>query len=100
MPARFSRCELLFDFMSVYRKLLSRILSGNSDANISFDDLLKVMRHLDFECRIRGSHHIFHRADVPEILNFQPKGNQAKPYQIKQLREVLTKNHLINEDDT
>lgn len=86
--------------MSVQGKLLQRILAGNSDTNFSFSDLLKVMNHLGFECRIKGSHHIFHRMDIPEILNFQPKGHQAKPYQVKQLREIITKHRLFDEDDT
>jgi hypothetical protein len=41
--------------------------------------------------RIKGSHHIFTRNDVEEILNLQPKGNMAKAYQVKQVRGILTK---------
>jgi hypothetical protein len=41
--------------------------------------------------RARGSHHIFTRDGVPEILNLQPKGSEAKPYQVKQVRNVTLK---------
>ena len=44
---------------------------------------------LGFEERIRGSHHIFTRDGVEEILNLQPKGAKAKSYQVKQVRNVI-----------
>ena len=49
-----------------------------SDASIGFDELCLVLRRLGFEERIRGSHHIFTRDDIPEILNLQPRGSKAK----------------------
>ena len=66
--------------MAKHDKLLSRILLGTSDANISFEDLRQLLRRLGFEERIRGNHHIFTKDGVEEILNLQPKGRQAKPY--------------------
>ena len=77
--------------MSKHKKLLLRILGGTSDADISFVDLCALMRHLEFNERIRGSHHIFTRRDVEEIVNLQPRGSQAKPYQVKQVRAVILK---------
>ncbi len=44
--------------------------------------------------RIRGSHHIFTKEGIEEILNLQPKGRQAKPYQVKQVRSVILKYRL------
>ncbi len=70
--------------MSKYKKLLMRILSGTADSNISFSDLCELMRRFGFDERIRGSHHIFTREGVAEILNFQPKAGRAKPYQVRQ----------------
>jgi hypothetical protein len=61
-------------------KLLDRILAGRADANISFHELCQLLRGLGFEERIRGSHHIFTRDGVEEILNLQPKEGRAKPY--------------------
>lgn len=44
---------------------------------------------LGFKERVRGSHHIFTKEGVEEILNVQPKGTKAKPYQVKQVRNVI-----------
>lgn len=47
-----------------------------------------------FDERIRGSHHIFTKDGIEEILNLQPKGNKSKPYQVKQVRNVILKYKL------
>ncbi len=80
--------------MAKYDVLLSRILSGASDANIPFSDIRWLLRRLGFDERIRGSHHIFTKDEIEEILNLQPKGNKAKSYQIKQIRGVIVKYRL------
>ncbi len=85
--------------MSKYEKLLVKILRGAADANISFDDLCSMLTHLDFDERIRGSHHIFTREGVEEILNLQPLGSKAKAYQVKQVRGVILKYGLGGQDD-
>jgi hypothetical protein len=80
-------------------KTLEKILRGTSNANIPFDGLRRVLKNLGFSERIRGSHHIFFREGVEEILNLQPKGNKAKPYQVKQVRHVILKYGLGGEPD-
>jgi len=45
-------------------KLVYKILQGDADSNINFDDLRSLLKRLGFEERIRGSHHIFRRADI------------------------------------
>lgn len=80
--------------MSKITKTLDRVLRGTSDANIDFDDLCTLLRHFGFTERIRGSHHIFTRDGVPEILNLQPRDSHAKPYQVRQVREVIIAHHL------
>ncbi|WP_333026777.1 MULTISPECIES: type II toxin-antitoxin system HicA family toxin [unclassified Microcoleus] len=79
--------------------MLAKILLGNSDANIPFAQLCQLLRRLGFEERIRGSHHIFAKDGVEEILNLQPKGSQAKTYQVRQIREVILKHQLGGEND-
>ena len=69
------------------------------DRYIPFAQLCQLLRRLGFEERIRGSHHIFAKDGVEEILNLQPKGSQAKAYQVKQIREVILKHQLGGEDD-
>jgi predicted RNA binding protein YcfA (HicA-like mRNA interferase family) len=75
-------------------KLLIRILSGHSDANIPFTEMCQLLRKLGFRERTRGSHHIFTKEGVEEILNLQPKGSKAKAYQVKQIRNVILKYKL------
>ena len=77
--------------MTRHEKLLIRVLQGSSDANIPFSKLCELLDWLQFDVRIRGSHHIFTRDDIEEILNLQPKGNNAKPYQVKQVRQIILK---------
>lgn len=78
--------------------VLSRVLGGSSDAGIRFTDLCAMLRNLGFEERIRGSHHIFTREGLKEILNLQPKGGNAKPYQVKQVRNVIVGHKLAGEE--
>lgn len=80
-------------------KVLAKVMQGTSDANINFDGLSSVLKHLGFSERIRGSHHIFFREGVSEILNLQPMGKHAKPYQVKQVRHVILKYGLGGEPD-
>jgi hypothetical protein len=85
--------------LSKVTKTLDRVLRGNSDANIGFDDLCALLRHLGFAERVRGSHHIFSRDGVVEILNLQPKGGKAKAYQVKQVRGVIVAYGLAGEPE-
>ncbi len=79
-------------------KLRQRILNGTSDANIDFKPLCSLLAKLDFEERVKGDHHIFTRVDVEEIINIQPMGSKAKPYQVKQIRKLIVKYHLGDQD--
>jgi hypothetical protein len=76
------------------QKLIEQILRGRADANVNFNDLLSLLRSLNFDERIRGSHHIFTRDGVEEILNLQPAGAKAKVYQVRQVRRVMLKYRL------
>lgn len=77
--------------MSRYAKLIDRLLSGTADRSLRFEDLCALLERLGFvEHRRAGSHRIFVHADVPEILNLQPRtGGEAKPYQVRQVRAVV-----------
>jgi hypothetical protein len=80
-------------------RLLLQILRGTSDANINFEGLRRLLRRLGFDERIRGSHHIFTRDGVEEIINLQAKGKHAKPYQVKQVRRIILKYRLGGNDE-
>ena len=84
--------------MGKYADLLFRVLTGKSDANISFTELRHLLVGLGFHERIKGDHHIFTKLGVDEILNLQPLGSKAKSYQVKQVRNVIVKYKLGDED--
>ena len=83
--------------MSRPTKTLDRVLRGTADSNIAFDDLCGLLRHLGFTERVKGSHHIYTRDDVAEILNLQPSGGKAKAYQVRQVRDVIVDYGLADE---
>lgn len=85
--------------MGKHEKLIFQILRCTSDANLSFSDLINLMQHFGFEMRIKGSHHIFRKKGVEEKPNLQKDGNKAKPYQVKQIRNIILKYKLgVNHD--
>jgi len=75
--------------MQKHEKLILKILSASSDANIQFEDLRSLLEYLGFEMRVRGSHHIFRKEGIIKKINLQREGNKAKPYQVKQVRNVI-----------
>ena len=85
--------------MSKAAKLLLKILKGDSDNNILFDQLCQLLINLGFEQGVRGSHHIFTQDGIDEIINIQPKGSQAKAYQVKQIRGLILKYKLGDQHD-
>ena len=68
-------------------------------ANIPFSQMCQLLKKLGFEERIRGSHHIFTKTGVEEIVNVQAKGSKAKAYQVKQVRNMIIKYKLGGLDD-
>jgi hypothetical protein len=71
-----------------------KVSGPTSDANISFDELRRLLRRLGFEERIRGSHHIFRKLGIEEKLNLQRDDGKAKVYQVRQVRAVILKYRL------
>ena len=81
------------------KKILQKILAGSK--NIRFSDMLNIVQGFGFTLsRTDGSHHIFTRPDIPELVNLQNIKDQAKPYQIRQfLKLVETHNLKLKEND-
>lgn len=80
--------------MARTEKTLELVLGGISDANVAFEDLRNLLISLGFRERTRGSHHIFRRAGVEEMINLQREGAKAKQYQVRQVRAVILKYRL------
>jgi hypothetical protein len=78
----------------VRKQVLMQVLQGTADSNIRFDDLRSLLAALGFGERVKGSHHIFARPGVAEILNVQPRDSFAKAYQVKQVRSVIVRYKL------
>ncbi len=77
--------------MTAILKILTAVLDSGRDNNILFTDLQKVLDYLGFEHRTRGSHFIYWREGIEEIINIQHDGNKAKAYQVKQVRDIIRK---------
>ena len=70
--------------MKKAKKILLKILSGGHDPNIEFSDLVHILLFFNFDERIKGSHHIYSKIGITEIINLQPdKNNKSKAYQVK-----------------
>ncbi len=81
------------------KDILKNILSALSDKNIKFSDMTKLILDLGFYERIKGSHHIFFKKGVAEIINLQSlKNGKAKTYQVRQVRNIIVKYELHKED--
>ncbi|MCX6058160.1 MAG: type II toxin-antitoxin system HicA family toxin [Chloroflexi bacterium] len=85
--------------MTKIDKILEKVLRGASDANMDFQDLCQLLNRLEFQERIRGSHHIYSKDGGTEIVNLQAKGSKAKPYQVKQVRNLILKYKMAGEND-
>jgi len=80
------------DKREIYQKL-----KGNP-ADVKFEEICKAARLFGFRFRGgKGSHRIYVRAGVREMLNFQEVKGKAKPYQVKQLIRVIEKYNLLEE---
>ena len=79
-------------------KLLEKALA--SPANLRFEEACALARAFGFELsRIRGSHHIFRHPEVSELVNLQEVHGRAKPYQIKQLLNLVEQYSLSIGDE-
>ncbi len=79
-------------------RFLKRLMSGQSDTDIAFDDLCSLLKRLGFQVHVHGDHYIFTKDDVIEIINLQPVNTKAKPYQVKQVRNLLRAYRLDEEN--
>jgi predicted RNA binding protein YcfA (HicA-like mRNA interferase family) len=75
------------------QKLLAKVLAGSK--NVSFGEMVGLVEAFGFRLsRVTGSHHIFVRNDVPELVNLQDVGGMAKPYQIRQFLKIVERYNL------
>ncbi len=75
------------------RKLFKKLLSGSK--NIRFSEATACAESFGFKLdRVNGSHHIYLHPEVTELLNLQNVQGKAKPYQVKQLLQIIEQYNL------
>jgi hypothetical protein len=75
------------------RKLIELIT--RNPLNVRFDEICKLAQDFGFVLKGgRGSHRIYTRRGVAEMLNFQNVNGNAKPYQVRQLLRIIKKYNL------
>jgi predicted RNA binding protein YcfA (HicA-like mRNA interferase family) len=79
------------------RKIIQKLMSNTK--NIRFSDAVAGAEAFGFKLdRINGSHHIFVHPLISELLNLQNVKGKAKPYQIKQLLQLVEIHNLQIEE--
>lgn len=82
--------------MATPRKTLEAVLRARGA--IAFRDLERLLLHLGFRLdRVGGSHHIYVHPKVTRAVNIQRIGKDAKPYQVRQIRDIITEFSLTLE---
>jgi predicted RNA binding protein YcfA (HicA-like mRNA interferase family) len=80
------------------RKTLER--ARGRSRNLGFDEVARLAEAFGFRlARTRGSHHIFVHDAFPDLLNLQSVAGQAKPYQVRQLLQLVERYNLVLEGD-
>jgi hypothetical protein len=78
--------------------LLRRMRSGQFQ-NVRFRDAERLAEALGFRLdRTRGSHRLYVHTGIVEDLNLQPRGREAKPYQLRQLMDYVERYDLTLEE--
>ena len=78
------------DREEIYRDLKERV------TNVRFEELCRAVEL--FGCKFKcgkGSHRVFVREGVKELLNFQDVKGKAKPYQVRQFIRLIEKYNLL-----
>jgi len=79
------------------RKMLQKILLGAK--NVKFNDLVALIEAMGFvNDRVNGSHYIFKHPKVGELVNIQNVRGDAKPYQVRQVVELIESYNLALDD--
>lgn len=75
------------------KKLLAKALGGSK--NLRFGEAITLAKAFGFRLsRTRGSHHIFVHPQVRELVNLQEVDGKVKPYQVRQLLEIVERYDL------
>lgn len=86
------------NLLMIARKLFQKAL--DSPANLRFKDACILAKAFGFRIsRVSGSHHILSHPRVRELLNLQSVHGDSKPYQVRQLLQLIKRYNLEPGDD-
>ena len=78
------------------KKLLAKALAGSK--NLRFTEAVALAKAFGYRLsRTKGSHHIFVHPRIKELINLQEVGGKAKPYQVRQLLDIVERYNLTLE---
>ena len=67
--------------------------------NLRFKRLCLIAEAFGFQYKGgKGSHRIYVREGIEELLNFQNVNGKAKPYQVRQLIKIIENHELLMEE--
>ena len=75
------------------RKRLQKAIS--SPNNLRFGEMVSLVEAFGFHLsRTQGSHHVFARSNIPELVNLQNVHGKAKAYQVRQFLQLVERYNL------
>ena len=78
---------------------LYALLVQSTDRSVDFRDFLAMLEAFGFEnVRIKGSHRSYVHSACKALLVVQPKGKDAKRYQVREFLGIVEENGLTLED--
>jgi predicted RNA binding protein YcfA (HicA-like mRNA interferase family) len=85
--------------MTRIAKLYRKLLDGRSLTFAEFERLLAAFGYV--RVSQRGSHVAWRHPETADKRIIQPRGKDAKPYQVDQFLDIVEKHSLrLNDDDT
>ena len=74
--------------MGNIQKLFDKI--KNNPKDVRFNDICRLAEYFGFTYRGgKGSHMVYTRKGIHEILNFQNVSGKTKPYQVRQFLKII-----------
>lgn len=84
--------------MSKIEKLFTRI--KNNPQNVRFEEICKLAGYFGFKYKGgKGSHKVYSKKGIPEILNFQNVRGKVKPYQVRQFLRIIEDYNLAFKEE-
>ena len=78
---------------------LYALLLQSTNRSVAYRDFIAMVLAFGFRhCRTKGSHESYDHPDCPELLVLQPKGKDAKRYQIRKFLDIVEEYGLNLED--